>query len=85
MRYRVSDQRHRFTVDDADVEGEGIDAFDTAEIDPVTVLGILAVGDIRENSAALAEVVAQDLLVPEIQAQVARVVMRREVGGRNVA
>src|SRR5258707_9485192 len=73
------DHRQRLAVDDGDFEGERIDTLDAAEVDPVAVLGVLAVADVRENSAGLAEVVAQDLLVPEVHAQVARVVLRRAV------
>src|SRR6266850_454207 len=78
------DHRQRLAVDDADFEGERIESFDAAKVDAVTVLGVLAVADVRKNPAGLAEVVAQDLLVPEVHAQVAQVVVRREVGGRNV-
>jgi len=82
---RRLDQRHRLAVDGADRERQGIDAFDATEIDAVAVPAVLAVGDIDENAAGLAEVVVQDLLVPQVVAEVARLVVRREVGGRNVA
>ena len=78
------DHRQRLAVDDTDFEGERIETFDAAEIDTVAVLCVLTVADVGKDPAGLAEVVAQDLLVPEIEAEVARVVMRREVGGRNV-
>jgi hypothetical protein len=63
---RGLDQRHRLAVDDGDLEGERIDALDAAEIDAVAVLGVLAVGDVGEDPAGLAEVVAEDLLVPQV-------------------
>jgi hypothetical protein len=82
---RRLDQRHRLAVDDADLERQRIDAFDAAEIDAVAVLGVLAVADVDEDAAGLAELVVQHRLVPQVVAEVARVAVRREVGGRNVA
>src|SRR5688500_439491 len=54
---RRFDQRYRLAVDDADLERERIDALDAAKIDAVAVLAVLAVGDIGEDAAGLAEIV----------------------------
>src|SRR5271167_1591654 len=78
------DRRQRLTVDDADFEGERIEAFDATEVDAVTVHIVFAVADVGKNPAALAEVVVQYFLVPQVHAQVMRVRMRREVRGRNI-
>ena len=81
---RLFDHRHRPAINNANFEGERIEAFDAPEVDAVTVLRVLAIADVRKNPATLAEVVAQDLLIPEVHAEVAQVVVRREVGSRNV-
>jgi hypothetical protein len=60
------DQRHRLAVDGADRQGERVEALDAAEIHAVAVLIVLAVADIGEDAASLAEIVPQDLLVPQI-------------------
>jgi hypothetical protein len=49
----------RLAVDDSDVESERIEAFDAAEVDAVVILGVLAVGEVGEDLAGLAGVVAE--------------------------
>jgi len=66
----------------ADFERERIDAFDAAEVDAVTVLRVFAVADVRKIPQILQNSYSTPL-VPEVYAQVAQVVVWREVGGRN--
>jgi hypothetical protein len=49
-----------------------IGAFDAAQIDAITIVGVLDVADVRKGYAGLAEVVVQDLLVPEARARLRR-------------
>src|SRR5882757_246907 len=81
----TSEAGHRLPVDPPHLELEQIKPLDAAEIDPVAVLGVLAVGDIREDATALAEVVLQHPLVPPVEPEVGFVSMRREILARNIA
>jgi len=48
----------RSAVDGTDFEDEWIETLDAPEVDSVTIFCVLAVADVRKNSARLAEVVA---------------------------
>src|SRR6202050_1643363 len=77
--------RQPVAVDDADFEGQRIETFDAAEIDAVPVPVVYAVADVHKDPAGLAEVVVQYLLIPEVDAQLARVVVRRKIGIGDIA
>lgn len=77
--------RQRGAVDDADFEGQRIETFDAAEIDAVAVLVAYPVADVHKDPAGFAEVVVQYFLVPDVYAQIARNMVRREICRWNIA
>src|SRR3569833_2351147 len=82
---RRTGKRQRLAVDDRDVERKRIEAFHATQVDPITLLPVLASnGTVRIDAADPTEIVAHDFVIPEVHSQFTLIAVRREVGVPNV-